>query len=69
MREAIVQPATDSGVYIERSARQSVVDDANDEPGFSPRTKTMVLLWEKPGTALSAEAAAMPSSMIARKAD
>lgn len=48
LREAIVNPATNSGVYIEEALVAQLLDDANEEPGVLPFVQeTMVLLWEK----------------------
>ncbi len=48
LREAIVKPAEDVGVYIENSLVERLVADVGKEPGVLPLLqKTMVLLWEK----------------------
>jgi len=48
LREAIVNPASNSGVYIEEALVAQLLDDANEEPGVLPFVQeTMVLLWEK----------------------
>lgn len=48
LREAIVKPAANSGVYIEEALVAQLLDDANEEPGVLPFVQeTMVLLWEK----------------------
>ncbi|MEZ4683967.1 MAG: NACHT domain-containing protein [Caldilineaceae bacterium] len=48
LRQAIVKPAANSGVYIEEALVNQLLDDANNEPGVLPFVQeTMVLLWEK----------------------
>ncbi len=48
LREAIVKPAEDVGVFIENSLVERLVADAGKEPGVLPLLQeTMVLLWEK----------------------
>lgn len=46
LRQAIEQPATDAGVYLEAGLLERLVGDAANEPGVLPLLQeTMVLLW------------------------
>jgi WD40 repeat protein len=48
LRQAIKQPATDAGVYLEAGLLERLLADAADEPGALPLIQeTMVLLWGK----------------------
>src|SRR5262249_809919 len=48
LRQAIRQPASDVGVYLEAGLLERLLADAADEPGVLPMLQeTMVLLWEK----------------------
>ena len=48
MREAIVEPARESGVYLEPVLVERLLRDAGDEPAALPLLQeTMVLLWER----------------------
>lgn len=48
LRQAIVKPAEQIGVYFEEGLVEQLVADAADEPGVLPLVQeTMVLLWEK----------------------
>src|SRR5262249_26258225 len=47
LREAIVRPAEDVGVFVEAALVERLVADAGDEPGVLPLLQeTLVLLWE-----------------------
>jgi len=47
LRQAIVQPAEDAGVFVEAALVERLVADAADEPGILPLVQeTLVLLWE-----------------------
>jgi WD40 repeat protein len=48
LREAIVRPAEDVGVFVETALVERLVADAAGEPGILPLVQeTMVLLWER----------------------
>jgi len=48
LREAIIQPAEQSGVFIESALVERLLVDAAGEPGVLPLIQeTLVLLWEK----------------------
>ncbi len=48
LREAVVRPAEDVGVFVELSLVERLVTDASGEPGVLPLIQeTLVLLWEK----------------------
>jgi hypothetical protein len=48
LREAIQQPATDLGVYLEAGLLERLLADAADEPGVLPLVQeTMEQLWGK----------------------
>ncbi|HFD40145.1 MAG TPA: TIR domain-containing protein, partial [Anaerolineae bacterium] len=48
LRQAIVRPAEDAGVFVETALVERLVADAAGEPGVLPLVQeTLVLLWEK----------------------
>src|SRR6476469_9177729 len=48
LRQAILKPAEDIGVFIEPGLLEKLVDDASGEPGVLPLIQeTLVLLWER----------------------
>ncbi len=48
LRQALEQPATDVGAYVEAGLLERLLADAADEPGALPLLQeTMILLWEK----------------------
>ncbi len=48
LRQAIVRPAEDAGVFVETALVERLVADAAGEPGILPFVQeTLVLLWEK----------------------
>jgi photosystem II stability/assembly factor-like uncharacterized protein len=48
LRQAIVRPAEDVGVFVETALVERLVADASGEPGILPFVQeTLVLLWEK----------------------
>lgn len=48
LREAIVRPAQDVGVFVESALEERLVADAVGEPGILPLVQeTLVLLWER----------------------
>ena len=48
LRETIVRPAADVGVYLESVLLERLLHDAGEEPGVLPLVQeTMVLLWER----------------------
>jgi len=48
LRQAIVRPAEDAGVFVETALVERLVADAGREPGVLPLVQeTLVLLWEK----------------------
>jgi hypothetical protein len=48
LRQAIVQPAEDVGVFVETALVERLLADAADEPGVLPLIQeTLVLLWER----------------------
>jgi len=48
LRQAIVRPAEDAGVFVETALVERLLADAGGEPGILPLAQeTLVLLWEK----------------------
>jgi hypothetical protein len=48
LRQAIVRPAEDAGVFVETALVERLVADAGREPGILPLVQeTLVLLWER----------------------
>jgi WD40 repeat protein len=48
LRQAIVRPAEDTGVFVETALVERLLADAANEPGVLPLVQeTLVLLWEK----------------------